>query len=95
MEDRNNYVLRKIRYALNLKDKDIVKIFSLDNYDVDETTVRQFMEKLDTPAFRKLNDKTLERFLNGLITFKRGPKEGAVKTKPNRVLMPENKKDFK
>lgn len=95
MEDRNNYVLRKLRYALNLKDRDIVKIFSLDNYKVDETTVRQYMEKFDTPSFRPLNDATLERFLNGLITFKRGPKEGAVKSKPKRVLMPESKKDFK
>lgn len=95
MEDRNNFVLRKIRYALNLKDKDIVKIFSLDNYETDETTVRQYMEKIDTPSFRKLNDETLERFLNGLITFKRGKKEGGVKTKPKRILMPDNKKDFK
>lgn len=91
MEDRNNYVLRKLRYALNLKDRDIVKIFALDGFEVDEKTVKEYLEKYDTPMFRKLNDDTLERFLNGLITLKRGPRDGE-KPKARRVLMPETKK---
>ncbi len=95
MENRNNYVLRKLRYALNLRERDIVKIFALDDYEIQEDKVTQFMEKEDTPMFRELSDKVLERFLNGLITFKRGKKDNSKYVnpdKPKRVLIPTNKK---
>lgn len=100
MEYRNNFVLRKLRYALNLKEKDIVKIFKLDDFEIEEQKITQFLEREDSPLFRELTDRVLERFLNGLITFKRGKKEdsGYVnKNKPKKVLMPENsiKKGFK
>ncbi len=94
MENRNNFVLRKLRYALNLRDRDVVKIFALDNYSTDEATVKQFMEAEDSPLFRKLSDSVLESFLNGLITYRRGKKEDtnyAQERKPKRVLMPEKK----
>ncbi|MGL1891529.1 MAG: DUF1456 family protein [Spirochaetaceae bacterium] len=95
MEYRNNHVMRKLRYALDLKEKDIVKIFALDDYKIEEQTITEYMEKLDSPLFREITDKVLERFLNGLITFKRGKKEDTPyvnKNKPKRVLMPEDSK---
>lgn len=100
MEYRNNHVLRKLRYALKLKEVDIVKIFALDDYKIEENIVTQFMEREDSPLFREMSDIVLERFLNGLITFKRGKKENTNyvnKNKPKKVLMPENslKKGFK
>lgn len=98
MEYRNNYVLRKLRYALKLKERDIVKIFKLDDYNIEESVVTQFMEREGTPMFREMSDKVLERFLNGLITYKRGKKEDTPdKPKAKKVLLPENsiKKGFK
>lgn len=95
MEYRNNHVLRKLRYALNLKEPDIKKIFKLDDMDVEENQITQFLDKEDSPLFRELSDQVLERFLNGLITYKRGKKEDTKyinKNKPKRVLMPENSK---
>ena len=95
MEYRNNHVLRKLRYALNLKERDIVKIFALDNQDMEEGVVTQFLEKEDSPLFRELSDKLLARFLDGLITFKRGKKEDSNyinRDKPKRVLMPSESK---
>ncbi len=96
MEYRNNHVLRKLRYALDLKEKDIIKIFALDDMTIEESNITQFMEKEDSPLFRELSDDILERFLNGLITFKRGKKENSTyvnKNKPRRVLMPKNSSD--
>lgn len=97
MEYRNNFVLRKLRYALNLKERDIKEIFKLDDYKIDEQTITQYMEKEDNPLFRELDDKTLERFLNGLITKRRGKKEDTSyekkRVKPKKVLMPENIKN--
>ncbi|QEN04031.1 DUF1456 family protein [Thiospirochaeta perfilievii] len=94
MEYRNNHVLRKLRYALNLRENDIKKIFLLDDYKVEEETITQYLSKEDNPLFRELSDDILERFLNGLITFKRGKQENPKyknPKKPKRVLMP---KDF-
>ena len=97
MENRNNFVLRKLRYALNLKEKDIKDIFSLDNYDIDENTITQYMEREDAPLFREMRDDVLESFLNGLITKRRGKKEDTAyekkRTKPRKVLMPESSKN--
>ncbi len=93
MEYRNNHVLRKLRYALNLKEKDILNIFALDDFTIEEEKITQYMEKEDSPLFRELSDITLERFLNGLITFKRGKKEDTTyvnKNKPEKVLMPKS-----
>lgn len=95
MEYRNNYVLRKLRYALNLRESDIKKIFKLDEMDIEEDKITQYLEKEDSPLFRELTDSVLERFLNGLITFKRGKKEDTKyinKNKAKRVLMPEKSK---
>lgn len=96
MEFRNNYVMRKLRYALNLREKDIKNIFKLDNFDIEEDKIKQFMEKEDSPLFRELNDDTLERFLNGLITYKRGKKEDTSYEKKRvvkKVLMPQSSKE--
>lgn len=96
MEYRNNFVLRKLRYALNLREKDIQDIFELDNLKVEEKKITQFMDKEDSPLFRELSDDVLERFLNGLITFKRGKKEdtayAATRKKHGKVLIPESSK---
>lgn len=97
MEYRNNHVLRKLRYALNLREKDIQDIFKLDDYTIDENTITEYMEKEDAPLFREMSDKVLERFLNGLITFKRGKKEDTSyenkREKPKKVLMPNSSKE--
>lgn len=101
MEYRNNHVLRKLRYALNLREKDIQDIFQLDDYKTDEKTITEYMEKEDNPLFRELSDEILERFLNGLITHKRGKKEdtsyASKRVKPKKVLMPNSsiEKGFK
>lgn len=95
MENRNNHVLRKLRYALSLKERDIVKIFALDDYVIDENKITQFMEKEDSPLFSELSDDILERFLNGLIIFKRGKQENSTYVNPNKpkkVLMPNSSK---
>ena len=101
MEYRNNYVLRKLRYALNLRERNIKEIFKLDNSDVDENTITQYLEREGTPMFRELSDDKLESFLNGLITLRRGekrdnPHKSSEPSKKGKVLLPEDsmKKGF-
>lgn len=94
MEYRNNFVLRKLRYALNLRERDIKDIFELDSYKIEESIITQYMDKEDSPLFKELSDDVLERFLNGLITHKRGKKEDTAyaskREKPKKILMPDS-----
>lgn len=95
----NNDILIRVRYALDLKNREMVEIFKLGG----ETVAAEEMPKILTKSLAKdeevpadydqikLNDKKLEAFFNGLITFKRGPmpkKEGQtapVQEKPDHV----------
>ena len=80
----NNDILIRIRYALNLKDGQMVKIFKLGGVEITEGEVKQMLTKpkeefgfQDADACKTLScsNKQLDAFLNGLITFKRGPQE--------------------
>ncbi|MGM0898638.1 MAG: DUF1456 family protein [Bacillota bacterium] len=78
----NNDILIRVRYALDLKNSDVKEIFALGGEKVDAVDVPLILTK--TPdaddegaeANIPLTNDQLERFLNGLITFNRGPKPG-------------------
>ena len=80
----NNDILIRIRYALNLKDGQMVKIFKLGGVEVTEEEVKKMLTKVkeefgfqdaDSNETLPCNNKMLDAFLNGLITFKRGRQE--------------------
>lgn len=80
----NNDILIRIRYALNLKDGQMVKIFKLGGVEITEEDVKKMLTKVkddfgfeDAESEETLvcSNKVLDAFLNGLITFKRGPQE--------------------
>ncbi|WP_271853781.1 DUF1456 family protein [Planococcus maritimus] len=78
----NNDVLIRLRYALDLKNSDVKEIFALGGEKVDAVDVPLILTKTPEPedegaeANIPLANDQLERFLNGLITFNRGPKPG-------------------
>ena len=84
----NNDILIRLRYALDIKNKDMVEIFRLGGVEISKEEVLKLLTKsketydseyeddLDEDDNQiKCNNKMLEAFLNGLITFKRGPQE--------------------
>lgn len=92
----NNDILIRIRYALNLKDGQMVKIFKLGGVQITEEQVKKMLikskddsvfEDADAPENLKCNNRTLDAFLNGLIIFKRGPQEGAPSQPQPPVIM--------
>lgn len=87
----NNDILIRLRYALDIKDKDMVDIFKLGGVEVTREELRKILTKSkdeydevdnisESNDQIKCNDKMLESFLNGFITFKRGPQ----KTRPDQ-----------
>jgi uncharacterized protein YehS (DUF1456 family) len=69
----NNDILKKIRVALELKDEDIIEILKLSDFEVTKSELNALFRKPDHPNYKQCGDQLLRNFLNGLITYKRGP----------------------
>lgn len=83
MNITNNDILIRLRYALDIKDSDMVEIFKLGGVEITRDEVLMLLTKPeeDSDGFEDFlcTDYMLESFLNGLIVFKRGkqkPKPG-------------------
>ena len=81
----NNDILIRLRYALDLKDAEMVEVFGLGGIEITKVDIQAILSKVknddheaDEEEFqvndykKKLDNNMLESFLNGLITFKRG-----------------------
>jgi uncharacterized protein YehS (DUF1456 family) len=86
----NNDILIRLRYALDIKDSDMVEIFKLGGIEVTkEEVLRMLMKSKDSYHNEadndgdigaseeniKCNNLKLESFLNGFIIFKRGKQD--------------------
>jgi uncharacterized protein YehS (DUF1456 family) len=72
----NNDVLRRIRYAFDFNDSKMISIFGQADREVTREEISAWLKRDDDPNFRRCNDLFLATFLNGLITDRRGRKEG-------------------
>ena len=79
----NNLVLRRLRYALSLRETDMVKIFAFADYEIKPGAVSDLLKKELEDGYVECTDIVLERFLDGFITHKRGVKEGAGPYQPS------------
>lgn len=81
----NNDILIRLRYALDIKNTDMVKIFKLGGVEVTKDEVLKMLTKYredendgdstDNEEYLSCNNFMLESFLNGFIIFKRGRQE--------------------
>ncbi|GEK31741.1 hypothetical protein KZO01_20500 [Kurthia zopfii] len=84
----NNDMIIRLRYALDIKNTDLVEMFKLGGMKYTKEEVLNMLQKVkedeEPPAnFVEVTNEMLESFLNGLIIFKRGPqkpREGAAPT---------------
>ena len=71
----NNDFLRRLRYALNIKDNIMIQIFKKGNIIVTREDVIDYLKKDVDEGFKKLTNNDLIAFLDGLIIQKRGKRE--------------------
>ncbi|WP_410984356.1 DUF1456 family protein [Bacillus cereus] len=85
----NNDILKRVRYAMDIKDIDMVEIFKLGGIEVTKEEVVDMLTKVKkSPQHEADNDDVvendyvltcdmmmLESFLNGFITLKRGKQD--------------------
>ncbi|MDT2758973.1 DUF1456 family protein [Enterococcus xiangfangensis] len=94
----NNDLLLRLRYALDIKDSDILKAFQLGGMDVSREEEKAMLTRVrnqeveDNDEFEKnmyvkmINNKVLDTFLNGFIIIKRGEQ----KNKPTQSVQPKS-----
>ncbi|MDQ8004005.1 MAG: DUF1456 family protein [Pedobacter sp.] len=71
----NNDIIKKLRVALSLNTDQIIEICKLVNFTVTKSELGDIFRKEDHPNFKKCGDQILRNFLNGLVIYKRGPRE--------------------
>ncbi len=67
-----NDFLRKIRYSLNLKDKEMIQIFHTSGQEIQRAHLNNLLKKEDEQGFFLCSQSLLAAFLDGLIIFYRG-----------------------
>ncbi len=73
----NNDILRRLRYAFDLKDSAVAEIISLADVGATAEQVDAWLKKEEDDGFLKMNGREMLAFLNGFIISKRGKREGA------------------
>jgi uncharacterized protein YehS (DUF1456 family) len=90
----NNDILIRLRYALDIKNIEMVEIFKLGGFDLTKEEVLKVLtksrdveehESIEDEGHIPCDDEMFESFLNGLITFKRGRQD----LKPGQPDIPE------
>ena len=64
-----------------MRDDDIVKVLSLVDFEITKSELGAFFRSEDHPKYMECQDQILRNFLNGLIIYKRGPREDKSKAK--------------
>lgn len=102
----NNDILIRLRYALDIKDTDMMEIFKLGGITLTKEELQRMLLKskndsnidLDDDKFieskdmRKCNNYMLESFLNGFIILKRGRQESKPGEQEKQALLIKDNK---
>ena len=71
----NNDILRRLRYALDIKDSTMIEIFKLSEYEITRSNLIDLLKKEAEEGYVDCSDEVMELFLDGLIIHKRGKRE--------------------
>lgn len=81
----NNDILRRLRYALRINNRNMLAVFQLSGYEIPEEHLQNLLKKEEEPGFISCRDSVLLLFLDGLILERRGPstEKRAAADEPN------------
>ena len=68
-----NEILYRIQKALNLSMAEMLEIYKLESYKMSETHLESLIKRRQEEGFKLCSYEELGIFLDGLVTFKRGP----------------------
>lgn len=74
----HNDIIRRLRFAFDLKDSDVIEMFDLAGLSINRAQVNNWLLKDEDPSFEEIGHQQLAYFLNGLIIYCRGKKDGEL-----------------
>lgn len=102
----NNDILIRLRYALDIKDTDMLEMFKLGGAIVTKEELQKMLLKSNNSSnvdeddefeadkdMEKCNNFMIESFLNGFIIFKRGKSESKPGEPEKQILMIKDNKN--
>ncbi|OUR71600.1 hypothetical protein A9Q78_09380 [Methylophaga sp. 41_12_T18] len=81
----NNDILRRLRYTFDYSDSKMIELFAIAEVTVNREQISNWLKRDEDPDYTNCSDVQLASFLNGLITDKRGKKDGP-QPKPEKSL---------
>ena len=72
----NNDVFRRLRYAINMNNQTVTEIFKLAGLKIGQSDITALVKKEDEQGYLECSDQVLAGFLDGLVAYKRGKREG-------------------
>ncbi len=81
----NNYILHSIHDSFALDTSKMIDIFAAADFKVSCDRISSWLAGEDNPEYTECSDAQLAIFLNGLINYKRGKKDGP-QPEPENVL---------
>lgn len=72
----NNDILRRLRYAFDFDDAKMIALFGLGGGETTREQVSAWLKRDEDPDFEACRDTQLAIFLNGLISDRRGKRDG-------------------
>jgi uncharacterized protein YehS (DUF1456 family) len=82
----NNDVLRRVRYALDFNDQTMIEIFALSDVEISRDELLHLLKKDNQEGYIELDNKRMDAFLEGLITYRRGKLEAQPGQPPKPVV---------
>lgn len=86
----NNLVLRRLRYALNLRETSIAEIFKLAGSKVSVGHITNLLKREKQQGFAECSALEISQFLDGLIIKLRGRREDAPVVAPKTAQINNN-----
>jgi len=71
-----NDILRRVRYALNISDKQVREMFALAGIPIGDELLKTMFLKEDEAGFVRCPDAQAHIFFQGLVIARRGKKDG-------------------
>lgn len=81
----NNDILRRVRYAFDFDDAQMIALFGEGGATVTREQVSAWLKRDDDPEGERCRDVDLATFLNGLIVERRGRSDGPRPTPEQRL----------
>lgn len=81
----NNDILRRLRYVFNYDDNSMMSMFALAGEPASRAEISSMLKPETDPDHLVCTDARLSEFLNGLISARRGRKDGAQPAPETRL----------